>query len=126
MRRTPPHGDPVLDALAGIDFGRRYFPRGCRDRGQFPGTVRSRGADDGRARRPCGVCRGRVMTAGWIDDIRTSYDNVAVSYLEFVRDLLDDAPYERAAFALFADQVRAAGGGPVADVGCGPGRITGL
>jgi SAM-dependent methyltransferase len=66
------------------------------------------------------------MTAGWIEDARTSYDTVAVSYLEFVRDLLDDAPYERAAFALFADQVRAAGGGPVADVGCGPGRITGL
>jgi len=62
----------------------------------------------------------------WIEDTRTSYDTVAVSYLEFVRYLLDDAPYERAAFALFADQMRAAGGGPVADVGCGPGRITGL
>ena len=66
------------------------------------------------------------MTAGWIEDTRSSYDTVAVSYLEFVRYLLDDAPYERAAFALFADQVRVAGGGPVADVGCGPGRITGL
>jgi SAM-dependent methyltransferase len=63
---------------------------------------------------------------GWLEDIRVSYDTVAVSYLEFVRDLLDDAPYERAALALFADQVRAAGGGPVADVGCGPGRVTAL
>jgi len=35
----------------------------------------------------------------WIEDTRTSYDTVAVSYLEFVRYLLDDAPYERAAFA---------------------------
>jgi SAM-dependent methyltransferase len=41
-----------------------------------------------------------------------------------VRDLLDETPHERAALALFADQVRAVGGGPVADVGCGPGRIT--
>jgi SAM-dependent methyltransferase len=63
---------------------------------------------------------------GWLEDTRVSYDTVAVSYLEFVRDLLDDAPYERAALALFADQIRAAGGGPVADVGCGPGRITAL
>jgi SAM-dependent methyltransferase len=63
---------------------------------------------------------------GWLADTRTSYDTVAVSYLEFVRDLLDDAPYERAFLALFAEQVRTAGGGPVADVGCGPGRITAL
>lgn len=32
-------------------------------------------------------------------------------------------PYLRAALALFADMVHAAGGGPVADVGCGPGHV---
>jgi ubiquinone/menaquinone biosynthesis C-methylase UbiE len=65
-----------------------------------------------------------MNTEDWLADTRTSYDTVATSYADQVRDLLDRTPYERSALALFADQVRAAGGGPVADVGCGPGRIT--
>ena len=60
----------------------------------------------------------------WLADTRTSYDTVAASYADLLRDLLANAPYERAALALFADLVRAVGGGPVADVGCGTGRIT--
>jgi SAM-dependent methyltransferase len=60
----------------------------------------------------------------WLADTRTSYDTVAASYADQVRNLLDETPYERAVLALFADLVRATGGGPVADVGCGPGRIT--
>jgi SAM-dependent methyltransferase len=60
----------------------------------------------------------------WLADTRTSYDAVAASYTDQVRNLLDETPYERAVLALFADLVRATGGGPVADVGCGPGRIT--
>jgi ubiquinone/menaquinone biosynthesis C-methylase UbiE len=64
------------------------------------------------------------VTASWLTDTRTSYDTVAVTYAEQLRGLLASTPYERAAFGLFADQVRAVGGGPVADVGCGPGRIT--
>jgi SAM-dependent methyltransferase len=61
---------------------------------------------------------------GWLRDTRTSYDTVAVSYAEQTRHLLDESPEELGVFALFADAVRAGGGGPVADVGCGPGRIT--
>ncbi|MFF5053980.1 methyltransferase domain-containing protein [Micromonospora sp. NPDC000663] len=60
----------------------------------------------------------------WLADTRTSYDTVAVDYAHLVRDFLANAPYERAALALFAELVATAGGGPVADVGCGPGRIT--
>ncbi|MFC7818365.1 class I SAM-dependent DNA methyltransferase [Streptomyces sp. NPDC057367] len=60
----------------------------------------------------------------WLDDTRRSYDTVAASYADQVRDLLDRTPEERAVLALFADLVRSRGGGPVADVGCGPGRIT--
>ncbi|WP_410819967.1 class I SAM-dependent DNA methyltransferase [Micromonospora sp. 050-3] len=60
----------------------------------------------------------------WLPATRTSYDTVAVSYAHLVRDLLAEAPYERAALASFAELVQAAGGGPVADVGCGTGRIT--
>ncbi|MEU6075883.1 class I SAM-dependent methyltransferase [Micromonospora sp. NPDC047074] len=60
----------------------------------------------------------------WLADTRTSYDTVAASYADQLRDLLAETPYERAALTLFAEFVQAAGGGPVADVGCGPGRIT--
>nr|WP_121397452.1 class I SAM-dependent methyltransferase [Micromonospora sp. M71_S20] len=67
-----------------------------------------------------------MKSEGWLADTRDSYDTVAASYAEQVRDLLVDAPHERAALALFAELVLAAGGGPVADVGCGPGRITAL
>ncbi|MFG3056495.1 class I SAM-dependent DNA methyltransferase [Kitasatospora sp. NPDC048239] len=65
-----------------------------------------------------------MNTEGWLADTRTSYDTVATSYADQVRDLLDQTPYERAALKLFADHVQTTGGGPVADVGCGSGRIT--
>lgn len=61
----------------------------------------------------------------WLADTRTSYDTVAASYAELTRHILDESPEERAALALFAELVRAQGGGLVADVGCGTGRITG-
>lgn len=60
----------------------------------------------------------------WLADTRTSYDTVAVSYADRIREALAREPYLRAALALFADLVHAAGGGPVADVGCGPGHVT--
>ncbi|MFC3503893.1 class I SAM-dependent DNA methyltransferase [Micromonospora krabiensis] len=60
----------------------------------------------------------------WLADTRTSYDTVAVSYAAQVRDALADEPYLSGSLALFADLVRRAGGGPVADVGCGPGHVT--
>lgn len=63
-------------------------------------------------------------TESWLADTRTSYDTVASSYADQVRYLLDQTPYERAILTLFADLVQATGGGPIADVGCGPGRIT--
>jgi SAM-dependent methyltransferase len=64
-------------------------------------------------------------TGGWLDDTRTSYDTVAVSYADMLRDALADEPFQRGLLALFAELVRAQGNGPVADVGCGPGRLTG-
>lgn len=60
----------------------------------------------------------------WLADTRASYDTVAVSYADQVRDAFAGATYLRGALVLFADSVRAAGGGPVADVGCGPGHVT--
>lgn len=60
----------------------------------------------------------------WLDDTRTSYDTVAVGYADMLRDALAGEPFQRGILALFAELVRAAGNGPVADVGCGPGRLT--
>ncbi len=62
---------------------------------------------------------------GWLEDTRISYDTVAASYADLVRDSLEGALYLRSALGLFADLVRASGG-PVADVGCGPGQVTAL
>lgn len=52
---------------------------------------------------------------------RTAYDTVADSYADLARDLLAEIPADRAVLGLFAELVR----GRVADVGCGPGRISG-
>ncbi|MCX5087500.1 class I SAM-dependent methyltransferase [Streptomyces sp. NBC_00365] len=65
-----------------------------------------------------------MNTDDWLADTRTSYDTVAVSYADQMRNALAERPYLRGALALFADKVRAAGGGPVVDVGCGPGKVT--
>ncbi|ONI82738.1 SAM-dependent methyltransferase [Saccharothrix sp. ALI-22-I] len=63
-------------------------------------------------------------TDDWLADTRASYDTVAVSYADYVRGAIAGDQYLRTALALFADSVRAAGDGPVADVGCGPGDVT--
>ncbi|MFC7403865.1 class I SAM-dependent methyltransferase [Georgenia alba] len=64
------------------------------------------------------------MPDRWLSDTRSSYDADAPGYAEKVSGLLDGRPYLRASLTLFAELVRAAGGGPVADVGCGPGYVT--
>ncbi|MET8745200.1 class I SAM-dependent methyltransferase [Streptomyces sp. NPDC004728] len=65
-----------------------------------------------------------MNVSGWLADTRSSYDTVAVGYADQLREAIAGEPYLRAALALFADMVHAAGGGPVADVGCGPGHVT--
>ncbi|MEV6522106.1 class I SAM-dependent methyltransferase [Longispora sp. NPDC051575] len=62
----------------------------------------------------------------WLNDTRASYDTIAANYADETRDLLDRLLYVRAGVVLFAELVRATGGGPVADVGCGPGHTTAL
>ncbi|GAB3801988.1 class I SAM-dependent DNA methyltransferase [Micromonospora zhanjiangensis] len=56
-------------------------------------------------------------------ETRTAYDTVAHNYAEVLRDELARRPLDRAMLAAFAELVPT-GGGPVADLGCGPGRIT--
>ncbi|GII28398.1 class I SAM-dependent methyltransferase [Planotetraspora mira] len=53
-----------------------------------------------------------------------AYDDVAVLYAEFTQGALDRLPLDRAMFAPFAELVRAAGAGLVAELGCGPGYVT--
>lgn len=60
----------------------------------------------------------------WLADTRTSYDTVAASYTRFVEGAFAAAPVMRSMLAAFAGLVRESGGGPVADVGCGPGHVT--
>jgi len=52
-----------------------------------------------------------------------AYDAVAGRYAAFVHGELDALPLDRAVLAAFAEHVRAEGGGLVADLGCGEGRI---
>ncbi|MYS23365.1 Methyltransferase domain-containing protein [Streptomyces sp. DvalAA-14] len=65
-----------------------------------------------------------MTEAEYLHTTRTVYDAVAVDYEKLLRDELDDKPLDRAMLAAFAELVRAAGLGPVADLGCGPGRVT--
>ena len=55
---------------------------------------------------------------------QAAYDEVAVDYARLLRDSLATSPMDRAVLAVFAEHVLTNGGGRVADVGCGPGRIT--
>ena len=65
-----------------------------------------------------------VTEPDFLRDTRTSYDAVAVGYAERFRDELAAKPLDRAMLASFAELVRDAGAGPVADIGCGTGRVT--
>ncbi|MER7846494.1 class I SAM-dependent methyltransferase [Kitasatospora sp. NPDC096077] len=56
--------------------------------------------------------------------VRVSYDTVAADYLRLVVPPEGMDPVSRAVLGAFAELVRETGGGEVADLGCGPGRIT--
>jgi SAM-dependent methyltransferase len=59
----------------------------------------------------------------FLRDTRASYSAVAEGYAERFRDELAAKPLDRAMLGAFAEQVLARGG-PVADIGCGTGRVT--
>ena len=62
----------------------------------------------------------------FLNTTRQTYDVLAVEHTDLVRwdPTLADAPLDRALLGVFAEWVRTHGGAPVADVGCGSGRIT--
>lgn len=58
-----------------------------------------------------------------VTETRAAYDTVAVAYEESLRNALAANPWDRSVLGTFAELVGP--GAPVADLGCGPGRITG-
>ncbi|MFF2409269.1 class I SAM-dependent DNA methyltransferase [Streptomyces sp. NPDC058092] len=65
-----------------------------------------------------------MTEATYLHTTRTAYDTVAVDYERLVRDELNTKPLDRAMLVAFSELVQAPGTRPVADLGCGPGRIT--
>jgi ubiquinone/menaquinone biosynthesis C-methylase UbiE len=53
-----------------------------------------------------------------------AYDAVASLYDDLARSQLDHQPMDRSILTAFAESVLAGTGGPVAELGCGPGHIT--
>ncbi|MFD7338911.1 class I SAM-dependent DNA methyltransferase [Streptomyces violascens] len=67
---------------------------------------------------------GELQAAPHLHTTRTFYDTIATQYAERFRTVLEDRPLDRAILGAFAELVLAAGGGPVVDLGSGPGRVT--
>lgn len=63
-----------------------------------------------------------MTDADFLATTRTFYDAIAEDYAELFQDELAHRPLERAVLGVFAELVE--GDGPVADLGCGPGRTT--
>ncbi|MEV5847962.1 methyltransferase domain-containing protein [Streptomyces sp. NPDC051985] len=63
------------------------------------------------------------MTADFLNATRTFYDAIAEDYADRFRSEFANRPVERAVLDVFAELVGP--GAEVADLGCGPGRVTG-
>ena len=76
----------------------------------------------------------RMTEPAYLTTTRAAYDTVAADYADLLREQLAGAPLDRAMLGAFAELVRAEGAGDaggaegagaaVADLGCGPGRVT--
>jgi len=60
----------------------------------------------------------------FVTTTRTFYDAIAEDYADRFAGELAAKPLDRAVLAGFAELVSRGGGGQVADLGCGPGRVT--
>jgi len=67
-------------------------------------------------------CASVTVVQNWLAETRDSYDTVAESYADRLRDSIGKSPSLRMTLGLFAEL--AGTGGPVADVGCGTGHVT--
>jgi len=64
-----------------------------------------------------------VDEPAYLGAARTTYDTVAVDYSRLLPDLRAETLLDQAMLATFAELTKAAGLGPVADLGCGTGRV---
>lgn len=60
----------------------------------------------------------------YLSEVRESYDTVANAYAALVKPPSELDPLSRSMLTAFAELVQASGLGPVADLGCGPGKVT--
>jgi ubiquinone/menaquinone biosynthesis C-methylase UbiE len=67
-----------------------------------------------------------VTEPDFLRNTRDSYDAIATTYTDRFRHRPDIKPLDHAMLAAFAELVRDGGHSPVADLGCGPGRLTPL
>lgn len=74
---------------------------------------------------PAGSRLRRVTSSEHLATVSADYDDMAQAYTEFVGEAFAGQPLNHVMVQAFADLVRRAGGGQVADVGCGPGHVTG-
>ena len=65
-----------------------------------------------------------VTEGGFLRATRDGYDAIADDYDERFAGELGASPLARAMLAVFAELVQSGGGGAVAEVGSGPGRVT--
>ena len=65
-----------------------------------------------------------MTESGFVQATRAAYDTVAAAYTTVYLEELDARPLDRALLTGFAELVQASGRAPIADIGCGPGRVT--
>jgi len=65
-----------------------------------------------------------VTEPSYLAAVRESYDTVADDYVALVKTPSELDPLSRSMLIAFAELVQAPDRGPVADLGCGPGRVT--
>jgi SAM-dependent methyltransferase len=65
-----------------------------------------------------------VSDLSFLDATRNSYDATVAEYVEMFGGLLEATPLDRALLSVFAELVRGGDNRLVADIGCGPGRVT--
>jgi SAM-dependent methyltransferase len=65
-----------------------------------------------------------MTDSDFLAETRASYDTIAAHYTQWIRGELARRPVDRALLVAFAEIVTASGSPVVADIGCGPGRVT--
>jgi SAM-dependent methyltransferase len=65
-----------------------------------------------------------VIEPSYLSATRAAYDTVAVDYANLLSAEPPETSLDLAMLATFAELVRSTGAGSVADIGCGPGRMT--